>query len=181
MNGTDERQQAEDASDGLKSVQDDRPDQWPPVAARIRKARESLGLTEADIAGRLGIAPSDYWDVELHNEEAFVATSLAALSQIADILSIPLHVLLFGPTTKAPASRATFVEIAGRLAALATSEGLSIAEFGERIGWELEPVVASPESLSGFNIVGLRDVCNAVGVDWVEALSTWNRDRITKR
>ena len=129
-------------------------------------------MTQAILAARLGITPSEYWDVELHDDEVFTGMSVAELGQIAEILGMSLHVILFGPTAEMPTIRTPFSEITGRLAALVAKEGLTVEQLGERIGWDLAQLLENPESLGDFNIVGLRDVCRAVGVDWVTTLPT---------
>lgn len=48
---------------------------WPPIAERIRKARENAGLEEDDMASLLGMAQrSEYQDVELYDDEALYST-----------------------------------------------------------------------------------------------------------
>jgi hypothetical protein len=39
--------------------------------------------------------------------------------------------------------------------------------LGEAIGWDIEPVLQEPEALEGYNVAGLRDICSAVGLDWL--------------
>ena len=143
---------------------------WPPVARRIREARQRLGLTESAVATRLEIEDSEYWDVEFHDDEAFTSFSVEQLTRLAGILGVPLHALLFGAEATASGERASFASITKRLQALAANEGLSIDELSERVGWELEEILATPESLGELNVAGLRDVCMAVGVDWATAL-----------
>jgi len=47
------------------------------------------------------------------------------------------------------------------------SEGLDAKSLGERLGWEIGGVLADPEELWSFNVTGLREVCQGVGVDWL--------------
>ena len=166
----DDRALAEAALARLRAEQDVEPDAWPPVARRFQQARERLGLSLEDVANRLGIATSEYWDIEFHDDEAFSCFSVAELRQIATMLATPLETLLFGSDFERPTTRISPAEIAERLRALAASEGLTIEALGDRVGWELEPVMADPESLWEFNLLGLSDVCHAIGVDWVAAL-----------
>ena len=170
MATTDDRALAESALARLRADQDVEPDEWPPVAGRFRQARERLGLGLGDVAARLGIATSEYWDIEFHRDEAFSCFSVVELRQAATILATPLETLLFGSDFERPTTRVTPATIAERLRALAASEGLTIEELGDRVGWELDPVMADPQSLWDLNLIGLSDVCHAIGVDWVAAL-----------
>src|SRR5207247_501 len=119
---------------------------------------------------RLGITLSEYWDVELHNDEAFECFSIANLKQLAMILGIPLGSLLFGSHFEWPTTRTSFTTIAERLRAVAANQKLTIDQLGDEVGWDLTGVIANPESLDQFNVVGLWDVCRAIGADWVSAL-----------
>ena len=146
------------------------PSDWPAVAERFREARERLGLTQADVAEQLGIQVSSYWDIEFHDDEAFDCFSLAELRQIATILKTPLEVLLFGNGFNGSTSGTSPSMIAERLRVLAGSEGLTIDELGDRLGWDLTPIMADPEAIDQFNLAGLSDLCAAIGVDWVSAI-----------
>lgn len=50
------------------------------------------------------------------------------------------------------------------------SEGLDAETLGERLGWDIRGVLTDPEALWNFNVVGLRDVCHGVGIDWLAVL-----------
>jgi len=66
--------------------------------------------------------------------------------------------------------RAGDPEISRRLNDRLAAEGLSADQLGERSGWEVTDVLKNPEALWHFNLVGLLDVSNAIGLDWVAAL-----------
>ena len=144
--------------------------QWPPIARRFQQARERLDLSLADVAGQLGVVTSEYWDIEFHHDEAFSCFSIVELRKIATILATPLETLLFGSDFGKPTERISPAVVVERLHALAASEGLTIEQLGDRIGWELESVMADPEALWELNLYGLSDVCHAIGVDWVAVL-----------
>lgn len=165
----DERRLVEAAMDLLNST-DANEIVWPPVASRVREARERLGMTPSDMAARLDIKDSEYWDIEFHDDEAFTSFSVEQLARLTDILGVSLRALFFGADSNPSGERTSFALITQRLQALAAKEGLSIDELSERVGWELEEILATPESLGELNVAGLRDVCMAVGVDWTTAL-----------
>lgn len=176
---TDERALADAALVALRVTNAADDCRWPAVADRVREARERLGLAERVVASRLGMSSSEYQDIELHNDEAFEVFSVANLAGLAGILGMPLERLLFGPQAPRRSARTFFEEIARRLSSLAEAKGLTIDELGDKVGWELGGVITDPESLGEFNVVGLYDVCTAVGVDWVSALPVVEPDRPT--
>ena len=81
-----------------------------------------------------------------------------------------MDALLFGFDLERPLSRTPYAVIAERLSALMAKEGLTVEELSNRVGWDLAGVLRDPEKFAQFSVVGLRDVCQAVGVDWVSAL-----------
>ena len=166
----DERGLIETALAHLSDEAGSEPTQWPPVARRIKEARERVGLSESEIAARLGMTASEYWDIELHDDEAFNVFAIAELAQLADILGVPLDALLFGKNLESPPSRTPYAVIAERLVGVMASECLTVDNLSDRVGWDLAGVLRDPQALDQFNVVGLRDVCRAVGVDWVSAL-----------
>lgn len=148
------------------------PVEWPPVATRFREARERSNLTQAEVAKHLGYSrASEYRDIELFDEEAFDCFSLAELRQLAAIFNTPLETLLFGSDFKGATSGTTPTMIVERLRATAAREGITIDELGDRVGWDLTPIMADPQAIDQFNLSGLSDICAPIGLDWVTALN----------
>ena len=166
----DERELVDTALAQLSSGAGSEPTRWPPVGRRIKEARERAGLSESDIAARLGMTASEYWDIELHDDEAFSVFAIAELAHLAELLGVSLEVLLFGADVEVVPGRTPYRVIAERLATVIASEGVTIETMSDRVGWDLAPVLRDPEALGQFNVVGLRDVCRAIDIDWVSAL-----------
>lgn len=165
-----DREIAETALERLRTDTCSEDEPWPPVARRVREARERLGWPLAQVAARLGMQTPEYWDIEFHDDEAYTCVSLAHLRQLAQLLEVPLEILLFGSDFERPPTRTSFATVAAGLRSLADRNGLTIEALGEQVGWELSPVMADPESLAHFNLAGLSDLCHAIGVDWVTVL-----------
>lgn len=164
----DEYERAEQALAALCS--DETAVSWPTVAERIRTARVRAGLTEAEVAERAGLpSASEYWDLERHDEEAFMSVSIAELHSIAAVLGTTGSRLLFGEDAAPPFAGPDCETIAHLLADRISSEKITAEELGDRLGWDLHDVLGDPEALTRLNIVGLRDVCKGVGVAWVGA------------
>jgi transcriptional regulator with XRE-family HTH domain len=141
----------------------------PPVAKRIRDARLRLGLTEAQVADRWGVEPSEYWDLELYDSELFSCVDFGKLPALAAALEIPVMVLLFGSPELEP-PEVTYAEVAERLRRRMADESLGVDAFSDTVGWELRGVLDDPASLAAFNVSGVYDVCHAVGLDWAGLL-----------
>jgi transcriptional regulator with XRE-family HTH domain len=166
----DERRLAETAFDALSLPRSANEPPWPPVARRVREAREQLGLSAADVAAKLGLSLSEYQDVEFHDDEAFTSFSIQNLRVLSEVLRLPLPEMLFGPEVEHVRQFTSSPDIARLITARAASLRVSLDELSEQVGWELEPIVRDPATLADLNLDGLRSICAAIGVDWVSAL-----------
>jgi len=64
------------------------------VNQTIKAARERFGLTLADVAARSGLSWNEYFDVELHDDEAFTVVHLRHLKKLCEVLQLDLLDLL---------------------------------------------------------------------------------------
>src|SRR5229473_4057443 len=69
---------------------------WPSAARRIAEARAKAGLSDVDVARRLGITVDSYADLETYDGEAFTAISLGTLRALASVLNASPEQLLLG-------------------------------------------------------------------------------------
>jgi hypothetical protein len=145
--------------------------EFPPVARRFERAREALGLSQADVAERWQQPTSMYWDLEFHDSEAFDVISVGDLSRLAGILQVSVFYLLFGEDPSPSLVPVSYSEIVRRIDETMAAKGLSIDEMGDAVGVELRDYMHDPDRLSELPIFELRWVCQAVGVNWVEALA----------
>jgi transcriptional regulator with XRE-family HTH domain len=145
--------------------------EFPPVARRFERVREALGLSQADVAERWQQPTSMYWDLEFHDSEAFDVISVGDLSRLAAILQVSVFFLLFGEEPSSPVPTVSYSEIVRRIGETMAAKGLSIDEMGDAVGVELRDYMHDPDRLSELPIFELRWVCQAVGVNWVEALA----------
>jgi transcriptional regulator with XRE-family HTH domain len=145
---------------------------FPPAAARIRRAREALGLTQDDVARRWEEQPSMYWDLELFDDEAFTVISVRQLLRLASVLGSSASALLFGEEPASPDPGITYADVLARLQVRQTDDGVDLEQLGESVGWDLRAFFADPGTLADMPIDGLRSVCRAAAVDWVTVLST---------
>lgn len=144
---------------------------FPPVAARVRAARQALGLSVDELAARVGLPTSRYVEFELRDSEVFASIDLAALPGFADALGLPVFTLLFGERPLRSIRVITYPDVAHAIERLVNERRATIEALSGTVGRDIHPVVEDPGRLDGFNVKGLFDLCQAVGLDWVGVLA----------
>ena len=144
---------------------------FPAAAQRIRRAREALTLTQDDVADRWGEQPSMYWDLELFDDEAFTVISVRQLQRLASVLKTSLNVLLFGKEPPLPLPTVPYPEVIARLEDRMIRDAVSVEQLGDRIGWDLQPLVTDPRTVGDLSVAALWYVCRAIDLDWVSVMN----------
>ena len=162
-----ERSRAERALDGFPG---DASREWPSVAGRIRDARLKIELDESEIARRLGISLASYDDLEAYDDEAFTVPTLGDLVRLAEIVRVEPRVLLLGAEAHGIQRTFTFRHIAERVAHQIAARGITVAELGDEIGYDVRPLLDSSEALWHYDVEALYNICKTVDMDWVAAL-----------
>ena len=75
---------------------------------------------------------------------------------------------------RAPAAESVGLAIARRLA----DESLSEASLCSVVGWDVGQALHDPEALDSYSVLALRDICRAVGREWVDVV-LWASSRPT--
>jgi hypothetical protein len=141
---------------------------YPPCAARLAELRERRGLTTAEIAARVGMPEPWVRDLEAEDEELYCNITLADLQRLAGVLGASAaELLLAEPGT---GERVAFAGVVARLRSTLAASGESAEEFGERVGWEVDRVLETPEDRWHWCPEELRDIAAGLGIDWVAAL-----------
>jgi DNA-binding XRE family transcriptional regulator len=170
---TGERHRAELALEAYwsaKNLDDLEPLQWPSVGDRIRQARLQAGLSENEIARRLGITIHSYCDLESYDYEAFIVVPLNKIAGLGRILGVQPRVLLLGREGEEVKQTVTFDDVSARVAKKVVESGLSTEQLGDLIGWDIEALLRDPKSLWDFCVDALYHICKALGLDWFAAL-----------
>ena len=136
---------------------------------RIRAARQRLGLTPQQVARTMGLSALWYDHLETDPDEVFSNLSLAHIKALGQTLGLEPAEILVGDGTP-PMERRDFRDVVVGLQRRMETEGLDAETLGERLGWEIRGILAAPDELWRFNVDGLRDVCQGVGVDWFAVL-----------
>jgi transcriptional regulator with XRE-family HTH domain len=145
--------------------------EFPPVAARFTRAREAVGLSQAEVAERWHQPPSMYWDLEFHDSEAFDVISIDDLVSLARILRVTPNYLLFGGEPSSPVAPVSYSEVVRRLREKMEAEKLSVDRVGDIVNVEMREYFQEPERLGELPIFLLRGICQFVGVDWAATLT----------
>lgn len=172
------RAQAEVALAGLRS---ESAPSFPTTSGFIRAARARLGLREQEVVELVGPNAHVCPDLELRDDEAFTCAAIHDLVALSKALSTSVCELLLGAAAPDSLEPVACDEVAGRLRQRIEASSTSAAALGEAIGWDIEPVLQKPVALAGYNVVGLRDICSAAGLDWLGVVVHLERsDRRTR-
>ena len=151
---------------------------FPPVAARIRGARQRLGLPLDELAQRVGLTSTQAFDLEAYDSRAFEAMGLIELQAFAAALSMPVMTLLFGEQPLRHIPPVKFLDVARAIKSRADTRGSTIDALSESVGWDLHRVVDDPRALAGLTVRGLFNVCRGLGLDWLGVLVAMDENAV---
>jgi len=138
-------------------------------AENLKMYRERSGKTIKELAYLLGISFESYRDLELHDDEILNAISFEQLSQLGESLNISLRELFSGSSpTNVPLL--SFSELANLIKKHIQTHNMTVKEFENRTGWEIEKQLREPQEFSKYDLRALIDIGNEIGVDWVSML-----------
>ena len=143
---------------------------FPPVASRIRAARERLGIGLEDFASRWSPQPSAYWDLELADHELFETVALRDLPRLARSLELPLMTIVFGEEPMRALAPVSYRDVARAIDTRLADAGVTVEQLSETAGRQLQPILDDPDVLGTFNVQAAFDICQSVGLDWVGLL-----------
>ena len=141
---------------------------FPPVAARIRAARQALGLSLEEFAQAHGVEATRQFDLELNDSAVFELVSLVALPGFAEALGLPVFTLLFGEQPLRAIRPVTYLDVVDAIEQRAGEQG--VAALSDAVGWDLQPVLGDPSSLGALSLKGLFGLCRAIELDWLGVL-----------
>jgi transcriptional regulator with XRE-family HTH domain len=134
----------------------------------VRLARTRAGLEPADVAQAVGLNKSSYYELESHDDEATTGISLGILRAVARTLGTTAVELLEGPDAVRPRSGQALSILVDLVRTRIASHGLTVDAYGDRIGWDVAPVLANPEHVWEYPFDMLHALCEDLGVDWKE-------------
>lgn len=137
---------------------------------RIRAARERAGLQLEDVAGKLEISYAEYWDIEAFEDEIWLSISLETLHRLALTIGVTLREILDEGESPWPARTLSFADFARVVQESVRASGGDVDAWGERAGWDVEPLLRDPDEIWNLSADGLRDIAGVAGVDWRSVL-----------
>jgi len=134
---------------------------------RLSKARErkgwSIDETATRVAANLIINRASYYDAELCEGELTGCCSLNHILGICKLLDVHPRDLF---CDRKPAAT-SISEVVARIKAHCNEKKISIGEFEEIAGWQVESCLTNPtNALEEWNIDCLVDVCRELNIDW---------------
>jgi transcriptional regulator with XRE-family HTH domain len=142
------------------------------VHSLIKQRREQLGIGQAELARRIGVASSEYWDVELYDDELIMALPLKNARLLAEILGFELGAL-FAPDS---AARVQTISNKPRHIVLAQARnklGVSTKTMADEIGFEevfVERIESRREDLDNYPYYVLKIVADYLKLDPMDVL-----------
>lgn len=133
----------------------------------LRESRERAGKSIDEVAWLMGISRAAYYHWEEEEEGLFELVSLRELLKLSASLGISVvDLFVIGPH----AESVSLDGLAKKINEYLIKENMSVLEFEDLVGWELEGCLSDPDLFQGFNIVGLIDACEPLGIDWRSVL-----------
>jgi transcriptional regulator with XRE-family HTH domain len=136
------------------------------TAERIRNCRVRAGKSAQQIAAELGLNEAWYRDLESKDDELTSTLTLFQAMQLASLLGVRLEELL--TETVPSSSKIALWDLPSMMKDHIAREGISIEEFENRVGCELQEFLQSPVKVAAeIPIMLLRDIAAPLGIHWL--------------
>jgi transcriptional regulator with XRE-family HTH domain len=136
------------------------------TADNIRSHRIRAGQSAQKVAAALGLNDAWYADLESKDDELASTLTLFQATHLASLLKVRLRDLVAGviPVEE----RVSLVDVPPLIEKHIAVQGLSIEEFENEVGWELQEFMQSPVRVAAeLPLMFLMDLSEAVGIDWL--------------
>ncbi|HTE42757.1 MAG TPA: hypothetical protein VK629_18190 [Steroidobacteraceae bacterium] len=121
------------------------------------------------MATDLGLNEAWYSDLESSDDELAATLTMFQAQQLASLLGVRLHDLLAESTGSD--EKIALLDLPAMVAAHIAREAISIEEFEERLGWELQEFLESPVKVAAaLPIVFLQALSRELGIHWLSLL-----------
>ena len=144
----------------------------PPAAKRIKEARLKAGLSTENAAKKIGLSIAGYEDLEAYDDEVFTVISLFQLRLLSEMFSIKPMLLVQHSEAQDIEKKISDQELIKMINEKINENAETVEEFSERVGWDVSTAINDSDNIwKDWNLDGLQDICNAVGVNWEYVLN----------
>ena len=134
--------------------------------AKLLAARNRLHRTPDEMAKLLDIPVAAYYDLEAFDDELTTSLSMRQVAQLFNTLGVEPTTFFETDPTEALSSDGFVTKINEYL----KTRQITIAEFEDQVGWDIDPLLKDPSRLLSYNVDGLRDISSGIGVHWLSVL-----------
>ena len=139
------------------------------TAAQIRNYRVRAGKSPGEVAQHLGLNDAWYQDLERHDDELASTLTLFQAIELASVLGVRLHDLLGKEAP--PDELIALIDLPSRITAHVARKGISIEQFEEEVGWELQDFLQSPIKVAAESpIIFLQAVAEHLRINWLSLI-----------
>lgn len=145
----------------------------------VKQAREKAGKSLAEVFDDLQLTAEEYCDIEQYEDELYTAVDLKDILRLTRYFGLTV-LDLFASDRPAIHGRQLdgFESLAFEIREHLRRNGLSLADFEEKAGWELGAFLADPSTgLKDWNVDCLRDITQELAVDWLSVLASAESNR----
>ena len=132
------------------------------INKKIKQARMACGLTDVELARRLGITIYQYGDIEFHEDELASVVKLSVVRRLCEILKLNAYDLLEIPKDDACPTDQRRNEL---IIAQMKNLGISNEELADSIGFEvvaIEEMRADPDFLETWTFDLIKELAEAL-------------------
>lgn len=135
-------------------------------ARKLLFAREKANKTVSEMAAFLNISTEAYYDLESYDDEITGCLSLRQVAMLFNALNIDPKKFFDAAAQQQlkPISLEEFGEMVKRYI---SHHKMTSGEFEDRVGWEIQRQIEDTSRFLEYNIEGLKDVSNELGIDWL--------------
>ena len=128
-------------------------------------------VSEKEMAELIGINLPSYYDLESYDDEVVDCLSLYELKKMCRVLKItPVDLLSDEANNHRGLNHLPFAEFIETVKKYIASEDITVAEFEDKAGWEMEGLLNNPEEIWERNVQFLKDVCAELGINWLSVV-----------
>ncbi len=134
---------------------------------QLKILRVQKGLSEHDVARKIGLPSASYYDLEAYSDELAMTVSLSELFKLCEVLQVHSREIFGAPAEESAYTLAGLhKDVREKLQSTVASESTECSLQN----WDLTDFMQDQQAAFEWNVDCLKDVALAVGYDWILAL-----------